>query len=200
MTARKTRRCLLARRRACGRANRRGSFQSGFGANAGSARHECSELLLALSEVSSLCFPEVAEAEVAGLDSVGAQDAETESPDSEAKDFDGEPKDRQRTLGPEFLENLLRALPRFGDGSLCGAAAEKIASRPGVFSPVTLVVPAVERIGAGRGKVTLPVESSVQHLWTGAAEFLLLRSEVPPRAALGLEYGRRNLLLLHRLP
>jgi hypothetical protein len=142
--------------------------------------HECSELLLALSKSTSLCFPEVAEAEVAGLDSIGARDAETESPDSEAEDINWEAEDRQRPLGPEFLENLLRALPRFGDGSLCGAAAEKIASRPGVFSPVTLVVPAVERICAGRGKVTLPVESSVQRLWTGAAKFLLLRSEVPP--------------------
>jgi len=142
--------------------------------------HECSELLLALSKSASLCFPEVAEAEVAGLDSIGARDAETESPDSEAEDINWEAEDRQRPLGPEFLENLLRALPRFGDGSLCGAAAEKMTSRPGVFSPVTLVVPAVERIGAGRGKVTLPVESSVKRLWTGAAEFLLLRSEVPP--------------------
>lgn len=141
---------------------------------------ECSELLLALSKSASLCFPEVAEAEVAGLDSIGARDAETEGPDSEAEDFDWETEDRQRPLGPEFLENLLWALPRFGDGSLCVAAAGKIASRPGVFSPVTLVVPAVERICARRGKVTLPVESSVHRLWTGAAEFLLLRSEVPP--------------------
>ncbi len=142
--------------------------------------YECSELLLALSKSASLCFPEVAEAEVAGLDSIGARDAETESPDSEAEDLDWEPEDRQRHLGPEFLENLLRALPRFGDGSLCGAAAEKIASRPGVFSPVTLVVPTVERICAGRGMVTVAVESSVQRLWTGAAEFLLGRSEVSP--------------------
>jgi hypothetical protein len=141
---------------------------------------ECSEFLLALSKSASLCLPEVAEAEVVGLDAIGARDAETESPDSEAEDFDWEPEDRQRPLGPKFLENLLRALPRFGDGSLCGAAAEKIALRPGVFSPVTLVVPAVERICAGRSKVTLSVESSVRRLWTGAAEFLLMRSEVPP--------------------
>jgi hypothetical protein len=80
---------------------------------------ECSELLLALSKSASLCFPEVAEAEVAGLDSIGGRDAETESPDSEAEDLDWEPEDRQRHLGPEFLENLLRALPRFGDGRLC---------------------------------------------------------------------------------
>jgi hypothetical protein len=142
--------------------------------------HECSEFLLALSKSPLLCFPEVAEAEVTGLDSIGARNAETESPDSEAEDFDWEPVNRQRPLGPEFLENLLRALPRFGDGSLCGAAAEKIASRSGVFNPVTLVVPALERIGAGRGKMTLPVESSVKRLWAGAAEFLLLRSEAPP--------------------
>ena len=134
--------------------------------------HECSELLLTLSRSPSHCFPEVAEAAVAGLDSIGARDAE-------AEDFDWEPEER-RPLGPQFLENLLRALPRFGDGSLCGAAAEKVSSRPDVFSSVTLVVPAVERICGGRGKVTAAVESGVQRLWTGAAEFLLRRSEAPP--------------------
>ena len=107
--------------------------------------NECSELLLALSENPSLCFPEVAEAAVAGLDFIGAHDKGTET-------FDWEPEERQRPLDPQFLENLLRALQRFKGGTLCGAAAEKIASRPEIFSPVTLVVPAIERICAGRGK------------------------------------------------
>ena len=142
--------------------------------------HECSELLLALSESPSLCFPEVAEAAVAGLDSIGARDSKTEVLDSEAEDFDWEPEERQRPVGPEFLENLLRALPRFVDGSRCGAAAEKVAARPDIFSPVALVVPALERMYTGRRQVTAAVESSVQRLWTGAAEFLLRRSEVPP--------------------
>lgn len=48
---------------------------------------------------------------------------------------------------------MLRALQPFNGGTLCGTAAEKIASRPEVFSPVTLVVPAIERICAERGKL-----------------------------------------------
>lgn len=143
--------------------------------------HECSELLLALSKSPSLCFPEVAEATVASLDTIGARGSETESLDSEAESFDWEREERRHPLGPQFLENLLRALPRFGARSLCGAAAEKVASRLEIFSPTTLVVPAIERICAGRGKVTPPVAISVQRLWSSAAEFLLRRSEVPPQ-------------------
>jgi hypothetical protein len=136
--------------------------------------NECTELLLALSENPSLCFPEVAEAVVTGLDSIGTRDSKPEA-------FDWEPEEQRRPLGSQFVENLLRALQRFNGGTLCGAAAEKIASRPEAFSPVTLVVPAIERICVGRWQRTAVVDSSVRHLWTSAAEFLLLRSEVPPR-------------------
>jgi 2OG-Fe(II) oxygenase superfamily len=135
--------------------------------------NECTGLLLALSENRSLCFSEVAEAAVAVLDSIG-------TPDSKPEIFDWEPEESQRSLGPQFLENLLRALPRFKGGALCGAAAEKIASRPETFSPVMMVVPAIERIGVGRRQKTAAVDSSVRHLWTSAAEFLLRRSEVRP--------------------
>jgi hypothetical protein len=135
--------------------------------------NECSELLLALSENPSLCFPEAAEAAVAGLDFIGTHDSRTET-------FDWEPEEPQRPLDPQFLENLLRALQRFKGGTLCGAAAEKIASRPEIYSPVTLVVPAIERICAGRRQQTAAVDGSVRHLWTSAAEFLLRCSEIPP--------------------
>ncbi len=135
--------------------------------------NECTELLLALSENPSLCFSEVAKAAVAGLDSIGARDSTQEA-------LDWEPEEHRHPLGPQFLENLLRALQPFNGGTLCGTAAEKIASRPEVFSPVTLVVPAIGRICAERRRKTAAVDSSVRHLWTRAAEFLLLRSEIPP--------------------
>jgi hypothetical protein len=135
--------------------------------------NECSELLLALSENPSLCFPEAAEAGVVALDLIGTHDKGTET-------LDWEPEEPQ-PLGPQFLENLLRALQRFKGGTLCGAAAEKIASRPEVYCPVTLVVPAIERICAGRGQQTAAVDSSARHLWTSAAEFLLQCSEIPPK-------------------
>jgi hypothetical protein len=115
--------------------------------------NECTELLLALSENPSLCFPEVAEAAVTGLDGIGTCDSKPEA-------FDWEPEEQRRPLGPQFVENLLRALQRFNGGTLCGAAAEKITSSPEAFSPVTLVVPAIERICAGRRHRTAAVDSS----------------------------------------
>jgi hypothetical protein len=136
--------------------------------------NECAELLLALSKNPSRCFPEVAEAAVAGLDFIGAHDSKSE-------DFDSDVEERQRPPVPQFLENLLRGLERFKSSTLCVAAAEKIASRPEIFSPVALVVPAIERICVGRRPLTVAVAGSVRHLWTSAGEFLLGRSEVPPQ-------------------
>jgi hypothetical protein len=130
--------------------------------------NECTELLLSLSEDPSRCFPEVAEAAVAGLDRIGERKAE---PD----DLEWEQEER-RSLGPEFLENLFLALRRFESGTLCWTAAEKIASHPEIFSPVTLVVPGLQRMSAGSDATG----SSVAHLWTRSAEFLLERSDVPP--------------------
>ncbi|MBI4908358.1 MAG: 2OG-Fe(II) oxygenase [Acidobacteria bacterium] len=134
--------------------------------------NECAGLLLMLANDPSPSFQEVAEAAVAGLDGIGIRDER-----SEARGWEWREK---HPLVPQFIENLLRGLQRFAGGMLCGTAAEKIASRPGIFSPVTLVVPAIERICLGRKKVTAAVDSAVQRLWTGAAEFLLARSEVPP--------------------
>jgi hypothetical protein len=45
---------------------------------------------------------------------------------------------------------------------------------------VTLVVPAVEGICAGRRQKSALLEDAIRHLWTSAAEFLLRRSETPP--------------------
>jgi 2OG-Fe(II) oxygenase superfamily len=136
--------------------------------------NECTELLLALSENPSPCFLDVAQSAVACLDSVGKCDSESEA-------FDWEPAERKHPLAPEFLENLFQALQRFNGGTLCGAAAEKIASRPECFSPVTLVAPAIERIWGGPRQRTAAVKASLQYLWTSAAEFMLRRSEAPPQ-------------------
>ena len=135
---------------------------------------ECTELLLALSENPSLCFPKVAEAAVASLDLIGTNDSEREP-------FDWEMEERQRTLGPQFLENLLLGLDPFKSSALCVTASEKIASRPEIFSSVTLVVPAIEQICVGRRQMRAAVHNSLRHLWGSAAEFLLRCSEVPPQ-------------------
>ena len=124
-----------------------------------------------------------AEAVVAGLDSIGMP--YTERPDSELDDtFEwlDKPEDpRQPPLAPEFIANLFSGLRHFSDGKLCDAAADKIASRPKVFHPVTLVVPAIERIRAEQVPMPPSFDRAIQHLWTSAAEFLLLHSEVPPQ-------------------
>jgi hypothetical protein len=134
---------------------------------------ECTAFLLALSKDPAHCFPEVAESAVAGLDRIGIQDAKLEA-------FDWEAEERRRPLGPQFLENLLQALQRFKTATHCEAVAEKLAARPETFSPVTLVVPALERIYAGWGRKAAASDSSVVHLWTRSADFLLRRSEFLP--------------------
>jgi hypothetical protein len=134
---------------------------------------ECAELLLALSEEPSRCFLEVAEAAIDGLDRIGTRDRE-----SEVNDW--EPEDRRRPISPQFLVNLLQALRRFKKATLCDAAAEKIAARPKIFRPVTLVVPALEQIYATWGTKAAAADSSIGHLWTNSARFLLQRSEFPP--------------------
>jgi hypothetical protein len=135
--------------------------------------NECAELLLALSANPSPCFLDVAQTAIACLDTVGKRDSESETSDWEAAE-------RKQTLAPKFLENLLQALQRFDVATLCSAAAEKIASRPECFSPVTLVAPAIARIWGGPRQRTSVVITSLQYLWTSAAEFLLRLSEAPP--------------------
>lgn len=135
----------------------------------------CAEFLLGLSETASHRFPEVAAAVVEGLDRIGARDSVTAI-------FHWRAEEEGRPLGPQFLENLLRALQHFNGGVLCRAAAEKIVSRPEVFSPVTLVVPAIDRICSGRRQKIALLDDAVRHLWGSAAEFLLRRSETPPES------------------
>lgn len=134
--------------------------------------NECAELLLTLTEKPSHCFPEVAEAAVAGLDRIGTRDA-----GREASDWKPE---QPIQLSPQFVVHLFQGLHRFQSGILCGAAAEKITSRLDTFSLVTVLVPGIEQLCSGAQKKNAVVDSSVAHLWRGAAEFLLGRSEVPP--------------------
>lgn len=165
---------LLASVNVLGEVRAAGVISSLISARMQERPNECTELLLALSEDPSPCFLEVAQAATVSLDSIGRRDSKPEI-------FDWEPAEQKRALGPAFLENLLHALQRFNGGTLCVTAAEKIASRPERFSPVTLVAPAIERICVGLRQRTAAVNSSLRHLWTSAAEFMLRRSEAPPQ-------------------
>jgi hypothetical protein len=140
---------------------------------------ECVGLLLNLAADPLPSFQQVAEAAVAGLDSIGAPNSEPDALRQLRALTAG--LQRQRGLAPDFLVDLFSALRPF-KGQLLIAAAEKIGSRPEVFPPTTLVVPAIERICAEWGGVLPAVDRAVQHLWTSAAQFLLLHSEVPPQS------------------
>lgn len=136
----------------------------------------CTELLRCLPANPSPSFLVVADAAVEGIDGIGISDS---GPDTFNR-WEEVGNWRQTHLAPEFIENLISGLQHFKDGTLCGIAAGKIASRPEVFNSVTLVVPAIERIWAGQQHRPTAVDRAIQHLWTSAAEFLLTRSEVPP--------------------
>jgi hypothetical protein len=164
---------LISSVRVLGHAKAEAVFSALISARVPNRPQECAELLLALSEDPSRCFLEVAEAAIDGLDQIGTRDRE-----SDVNDW--EPENRRRPISPQFVVNLLQALRRFKKATLCPAAAEKIAARPGTFKPVTLVVPALEQIYATSGSKAAAADGSVVNLWTNSAKFLLQRSEVPP--------------------
>ena len=141
---------------------------------------ECVALLLAVTADPSPSFRKVAQSAVAGLDGIAIRNSEPDATFWQLRALTAG-LERPPGLAPEFITNLFSALRHFKGPSLCDAAAEKIASRPEVFPPATLVVPAIDRIRAQRDPVPAPVDRAVQHLWTSAAQFLLLRSEVPPQ-------------------
>jgi len=130
---------------------------------------ECAELLLALSEKPSKSLLKVARALVSGIDRTGVTPPR-------AEDFGWEPEERRRPPDARFIVNLLAALARLEAGTLRATAAGKLAARPEVFDPVSVVVPALEQIGGARSRT----DAAFRHLWTPMAEFLLERSARPP--------------------
>ncbi|MFN7924901.1 MAG: 2OG-Fe(II) oxygenase [Bryobacteraceae bacterium] len=138
---------------------------------------ECVDLLLTLARnEASDGVRQVAKAAVAGLDGIAAPVSRR----SAFQWWDEKEGAKPRHQDPEFIENLFSALHHFEDRTLCDAAARSISANPKVFDPVTTVVPAIERIRAEKDRLSPAVDSGLLSLWTSAAEFLLLRSEVPP--------------------
>lgn len=144
----------------------------------------------------------VAEAAVAALDDVEApapvpqggrwqapyvaailvKEAATDEADDDDDGFGAGLK--KRPVDAALVANLLNALGHLGGteaAALREAAARKIAARPAVFDPVTVVVPALTRLRAERtndGRVR--TDGACEHLWSQSAEFLLRRSEFQP--------------------
>jgi hypothetical protein len=73
-----------------------------------------------------------------------------------------------------LVSNLLEVLARLEATALRAAAAGKFAARPGVFDPVTVLVPALAALGEW--------DEPAQRLWEHSAEFLLERSGRPPES------------------
>ena len=113
---------------------------------------------------NALC--QIAEAAVGGMDEIG-----THSPDEW---LHPQVSRNIRKLDAALVAKLLNALGKLDAAALRGAAAEKLAARPAVFDPVTVLVPALNLIRE--------CDHAVARLWDHSAEFLLHRSGRPPES------------------
>ncbi len=135
----------------------------------------CMELLRALASKTKLSAGKpgrealllIAEAAVAQIDEIGKQRAAHAWMDWRAAGT-------VRPVDAALVAGLLAVTGELGAAGLRDAAVAKLAARPDVFDPVTVLVPALEsvrdRSGAGAG------------LWEHCASFLLQRSGRPPEA------------------
>ena len=128
----------------------------------------CAELLRTLPASPSPSFLAAADAAVEGLEGI-----ETPKPGNAWKPFG---RGGPAGLGPEFIDNLISSLQHFEDGTRCAIAGRKIPSRPDVFRPVPVVVPAIERLVAGQSNWMPAVYRAMQALWIAAAGFVLMHS------------------------
>ena len=87
---------------------------------------------------------------------------------------------RQAPLGDSsLLVELLDVLADLGATRLRETAANTIASRPTVFNPVNVVVPALAALHRKHGE-PMKTDRAFLRLWHHASDFLLDRSERPP--------------------
>ncbi|QOY89571.1 2OG-Fe(II) oxygenase [Paludibaculum fermentans] len=142
---------------------------------------ECAELLLALGASDPPpSFRKVAKAALEGLDTIGTRGVNPFERGDQGRYWPRTDGVKAGHLKPQFVTNLFGALSLFGGRTLHDEAAAKLASRLEVFHPVTLLVPAIEQLCSDQDPMPPAVARVIQQLWTSAAEYLLLRSEVPP--------------------
>lgn len=115
---------------------------------------------------------EIAQAAVAGLDEIAGQAAPSEN-------LYLQPAGQVEPVQSALVTNLLGALATRGVEPLREEAARRLSSRPEVFDPVSVLVPALGSLCAGLPEIAQR-DSAFLHLWTHSAQFLLTRSEVPP--------------------
>lgn len=112
-------------------------------------------------------FHRIAQAAVSQLNEVGKR------PDDDAW-WDQRAPAQRPPLNASLVTNLLGTLGDLRSTPLRSAAVEKIAARPEVFDPVTILVPALRSIRLW--------DAATGRLWEHSAEFLLNRSGHPPAA------------------
>jgi hypothetical protein len=136
----------------------------------------CIDLLAALAPKGKVVLkPEwrealrqIAEAAVSQLDEVGKKQAENEW-------MDWRISQKARAVDAALVAKLLDVLGDLDASASRATTAKKFTSRPEVFDPVTILVPAM-------AAVREPNDEAMVCLWEHSAEFLLLRSGEPPTA------------------
>ena len=122
---------------------------------------------VAADQAGQAALREIAEAVVSKLDEIGVKQARTERADWRVRE-------NPLAVDVALVAKLLEVLGELDAPALRAAAVEKFAARPGVFDPITVLVPALALIGQR--------DDAVARLWKHSAEFILLRSERPPTA------------------
>ncbi len=141
----------------------------------------CVALLHGLAAKSAVTDPkwaralrDIAQAAVTGLDEIAGQTPPSEDPYLEP----------EREVEPDqsaLVTHLFDALATLGVEPLREEAARRLASRPEVFDPVSILVPALGSLCARLGEIARR-DSTLLPLWMHSAQFLLARSEVPPES------------------
>jgi len=122
---------------------------------------------LAADKTGQAALRQIAEAAISKLDEVGKNGSENEW-------MDWRVTKKARPVDAALVANLLDVLGELGAADLREAAVAKLAARPGVFDPVTILVPALGLI--------CERDDAVARLWEHSAQFLLKRSGRPPEA------------------
>jgi hypothetical protein len=110
---------------------------------------------------------QIAGAAVSKLDDIGKEPRENEW-------MDWRVTEKARPVNASLVANLLNVLGELDASELRAAAAGKLAARPAVFDPVTILVPALKSLHAW--------DAAATRLWEHSVNFLLKRSGYPPEA------------------
>jgi hypothetical protein len=136
----------------------------------------CVDLLAALTPKGKVAanpewrdaLRQIAEAAISQLDEVGKKQAENEWGDWRTSQ-------KVQAVGAALVAKLLNVLGDLDAPALRDTAAKKFATRPEVFDPVIILVPALAVVREQN-------DAAVARLWEHSAEFLLVRSGEPPTA------------------